>query len=67
MMSNQSRLTSGSVISSFCFGGVGLWLLSAALDAESIKAALLYVCAASCLAGAFRLPIAAAIRQWKDV
>jgi hypothetical protein len=63
-MTKGTRLTSGSVISSFCFGGVGLWLISEASAADAAKSVLLYLCAACCIAGAFRIPIAAALRQW---
>lgn len=64
-MTHKSPVTSGAIISSFCFGGVGLWLLSEAGQADPGKAIIIYVCAVACLAGAFRIPISSALSRLK--
>ncbi|MEM9435462.1 MAG: hypothetical protein AAGA15_00365 [Pseudomonadota bacterium] len=57
MMSN--RRTTGEMISTLCFFGVGLWLFGqAALATEWPRAALLATCGVFCLAGAARHLIA---------
>lgn len=54
----------GTTISTLAFAGCGLWLLAEAADAPLFKAAMLGICAASCLAAALRSPIARAHASW---
>lgn len=50
--------STGEMISTLCYVGVGLWTLGAALEAPFPKAALLILCALACFAGAIRHQIA---------
>lgn len=56
-MTRRHRST-GEMISTLCYVGVGLWSLGTAVDAPFPKAALLGVCALACFAGALRHQIA---------
>lgn len=50
--------STGEMISTFCYVGVGLWTLGAALEAPFPKAGLLILCTLACFAGAIRHQIA---------
>lgn len=50
--------STGEMISTLCFTGVGLWCLGTGLDSSPLKAAVLFVCAGACLTGAARNLIA---------
>ncbi|WP_417727058.1 hypothetical protein [Roseovarius sp.] len=52
------RRSTGEMISTLCFIGVGLWSLGTALEAPQPKAVLLILCAVACLLGAARHLIA---------
>lgn len=56
-MARRPRST-GEMISTLCYVGVGLWTLGTALEAPFPKAALLGSCAVACFAGALRHQIA---------
>ncbi|MGR3546735.1 MAG: hypothetical protein ACU0CB_12990 [Roseovarius sp.] len=62
-MTERPRST-GEMISTLCFIGVGLWSLGTALEAPQPKAALLMVCAVACFLGAARHPIARRLERW---
>lgn len=57
IMTRRPRST-GEMISTLCYIGVGLWTLGSALEAPFPKAALLGLCALACFAGALRHQIA---------
>lgn len=57
----RRRSSTGEMISTLCFLGVGLWSLGEAALAPWPKAAVLALCALACLAGAARHPIARAL------
>lgn len=59
----QRRHSTGEMISTLCFIGVGLWSLGTALDAPQPRAAILILCALACLAGAARHPIARLVER----
>lgn len=55
----QKRTTStGQMISTVCFVGVGLWSFGTALDAPMPTAIVLGLCSLACFAGASRFLIA---------
>ena len=56
-MTDDKRST-GRLISTLCFLGVGLWLLGEAMAADPLRAVLLGLASLACLAGAARNPIA---------
>ena len=56
------RTSTGEMISTLCFLGVGLWSLGEAALASWPKAVILTLCALACLAGAARHPIARMLR-----
>lgn len=56
-MTQRPRST-GEMISTLCYIGVGLWTLGTALEAPFPKAVLLGLCALACFAGALRHQIA---------
>lgn len=56
-MARRHRST-GEMISTLCYVGVGLWTFGTALEAPFPKAALLILCAIACFAGAIRHQIA---------
>jgi hypothetical protein len=58
MIMTQRPRSTGEMISTLCYIGVGLWTLGAALEAPFPKAALLGLCALACFAGALRHQIA---------
>lgn len=59
MTTRKNRpLSTGEMISSFAFGIVSLWLIDAAMTTGGIRAIGLWICAAACMAGAFRYIIA---------
>ncbi len=55
----------GGTISTLAFAGCGLWLLAEAAGSPPLKAVMLGLCAASCLAAALRTPIARAHALWR--
>lgn len=54
----QPTRSTGEMISTLCYIGVGLWSLGTAVDAPFPKATLLSICAIACFAGALRHQIA---------
>jgi len=55
----QSKRTStGEMISTLCFIGVGFWTLGAAMDSPVPRAIILTLCSLACFAGAARHLIA---------
>lgn len=56
-MTQHTRST-GEMISTLCYIGVGFWSLGTAVDAPLPKAILLGICAMACFAGALRHQIA---------
>nr|WP_045682454.1 hypothetical protein [Roseovarius sp. BRH_c41] len=61
-MTHRHRST-GEMISTLCFIGVGFWCLGTALDAPQPKSALLILCAFASLAGSARHLIARAFER----
>lgn len=59
-----SKRAIGGTISTLAFAGCGLWLLAEAAVSSPLKAAMLTLCAASCLAAAVRSPIARTYAAW---
>ncbi|MEQ8900781.1 MAG: hypothetical protein RID11_14820 [Roseovarius sp.] len=57
------RTSTGEMISTLCFLGVGLWALGEAAMAPWPKATILTLCASACLAGAARHPIARVLQR----
>ena len=52
------RRSTGEMISTLCYVGVGLWTLGTALDSPVPQAAVLGLCSLACFAGALRHQIA---------
>ena len=48
------RTTTGEIISTLCFLGVGFWSVGVAAESSWPKATILSLCALACLAGAAR-------------
>lgn len=62
-MTERRRSSTGQMISTVCFVGVGLWSLGTALDAPLPTAILLGICSLACFAGAARFLIARAFTR----
>jgi hypothetical protein len=62
-MTRRPRST-GEMISTLCYVGVGLWTLGTALESPFPQAAVLGLCALACFAGALRHRIARLFEQW---
>ncbi|SPF80094.1 hypothetical protein [Pseudoprimorskyibacter insulae] len=62
--SRQKHSSVGEMISTICFAGVSLWLLSAAAEAPMPKAVVLGVCSVFCMAAAARFLIARAVNRF---
>lgn len=58
MIMTQRPRSTGEMISTLCYIGVGFWTLGTAMEAPLAKAALLGLCALACFAGALRHQIA---------
>jgi H+/Cl- antiporter ClcA len=54
----RRKPSTGEMISTLCFIGVGLWTLAEALISPQPRAAILMLCSGACLAAAARHPIA---------
>lgn len=52
MSQSRKEMTTGSMISALCFGGVGLAFVDAALAAEGLRAWAIGLCALACLVAA---------------
>lgn len=61
-MTRRPRST-GEMISTLCYVGVGLWSLGTALESPLPQAAVLALCALACFAGALRHQIARLFEQ----
>lgn len=62
----RRHVTTGDMISTLCFLGVGFWMLSAASEAELPKSLVLYFCGALSFTGAARFPIARLYDRFTD-
>lgn len=52
------RSSTGQLISTLCYLGVGLWLVGEAINAPPLQSVLFAVSGTACLLGAARNPIA---------
>ncbi|MFD0857491.1 hypothetical protein [Roseovarius aquimarinus] len=55
--------STGEMISTLTFIGVGLWCLGTGLEAPPLKATVLFICAGACITGAARNLIAKALSR----
>ena len=61
----QRRRSTGEMISTLCFLGVGAWALGVALESSWPKGIALGICSAACFAGAGRHVIARLLASWR--
>ena len=61
-----TRPTIGATISTLAFAGCSLWLMAEAAVSPPLQSWMLALCAASCLAAAFRKQIAQVLAMWSQ-